>query len=800
MCWLRHPWRVLLGGLGALAPLSMAAAQEGEAEGAGGGNAVAEALAATDVPPPGEGDSAVLLNEILNYTGMLEVLFGDGAGAADVSGVVPMMLGTFSAFAAGGVALVMIYMWSVAVMHTAWEGEALGQRYSTLWTPIRSVMAVAFVAPFPGMGGLSVMMAMILALVSVSIQGANMLYSDVLDYFVDNNASIMQMSDQDGRPANRLVTTALLGEMCMDHHNVVSGAHERTQARGAGLRRLSRTESFDPGSGQLTIEYGSPTVGGPKVCGSIEVSCPTDARTGSASPICATRMESVLALVGSPAISDLASQIIESESGVSVEDAQSGVNQAVTAYGDVWRGVQEGNANISYDEASGIYSLSLTPEEEAAIESFVAQAQSDGWLAAGKWYWNLSAKSHEQALLSKSTLDVHTPDADNVPHFEDEFQPKVRRLETYLGEVTIDRGAVGGIVPVIRGAGDEGDQSDLEGAMSSLWSNAIGTDLHAMTGLLTQDNDPIRTLAGYGQSMIGVGTAIMGAAALGKMAEATGQSGLLSTLSLGGSAGAGALAGFVASLAAIAGGWLIGVGGLLAYYIPVIPLMYWVLAILGWVTAVIGSLLAAPLWAASHAVPEGEGFAGRYALQGWQLLLNVVLRPILLTIGVIVAIFVMKGIAFFALDAYVVFNESMVNSTATTAIVGFLFTNLIMVILVITISHKAHELIYSFADEVMRWIGFGVQPLGSVQNEGEIRSQARAGTATTERMVQAGVGRVAGQGGGSRAATGGGGGFTGGGGRSGGGTQSGGSESQGNRMNPRRRNESDRNQNRAADD
>lgn len=50
----------------------------------------------------------------------------------------------------------------------------------------------------------------------------------------------------------------------------------------------------------------------------------------------------------------------------------------------------------------------------------------------------------------------------------------------------------------------------------------------------------------------------------------------------------------------------------------------------------IQSLLAAPLWAAAHAAdPEQDGFAGRWALQGWQLLLNVVTRPILLVIGII---------------------------------------------------------------------------------------------------------------------------------------------------------------------
>lgn len=42
---------------------------------------------------------------------------------------------------------------------------------------------------------------------------------------------------------------------------------------------------------------------------------------------------------------------------------------------------------------------------------------------------------------------------------------------------------------------------------------------------------------------------------------------------------------------------------------------------------IVESLIAAPVWAASHVVPEGEGFAANAVRQGWMLLLNILFRP-----------------------------------------------------------------------------------------------------------------------------------------------------------------------------
>lgn len=47
----------------------------------------------------------------------------------------------------------------------------------------------------------------------------------------------------------------------------------------------------------------------------------------------------------------------------------------------------------------------------------------------------------------------------------------------------------------------------------------------------------------------------------------------------------------------------------------------------------------------------------------------------------------------------------------------------------------AHELIYDTADEVMKWIGFGVTPLGTTKAEEEVQGGMKTATGTTERPL-----------------------------------------------------------------
>ncbi|WP_207143824.1 DotA/TraY family protein [Ectothiorhodospira shaposhnikovii] len=180
--------------------------------------------------------------------------------------------------------------------------------------------------------------------------------------------------------------------------------------------------------------------------------------------------------------------------------------------------------------------------------------------------------------------------------------------------------------------------------------------------------------------------------------------------------GSGVLQGLFMLVVSVTGS-LVVLGGFLAYYLPAIPFTFWMFGVLGWMILIIESLIAAPLWAVAHAVPEGDGFAGRHALQGWQLFVNVIFRPILLILGLLLSMLVLHYIVKIAIAGYAITNLAVVSSTSFVSILAFIFGNAVLVGLVITLAHKSHEIIYETADNVMRWLGFGVHPLGETKGE-----------------------------------------------------------------------------------
>lgn len=144
---------------------------------------------------------------------------------------------------------------------------------------------------------------------------------------------------------------------------------------------------------------------------------------------------------------------------------------------------------------------------------------------------------------------------------------------------------------------------------------------------------------------------------------------------------------------------------------------------------IVESLIAAPVWAASHVIPEGEGFAGNAARQGWMLLLNILFRPILLILGLFFSMLMMYFIAQLALSGYTMYHSSVALSAGTMGgFFAFVFGNIILVGLVVALSHKSHEMIYETADNVMRWVGSNTKPLGEAQGEASV-SRTYAGAA-----------------------------------------------------------------------
>jgi conjugal transfer/type IV secretion protein DotA/TraY len=78
-------------------------------------------------------------------------------------------------------------------------------------------------------------------------------------------------------------------------------------------------------------------------------------------------------------------------------------------------------------------------------------------------------------------------------------------------------------------------------------------------------------------------------------------------------------------------------------YIPMIPLIVWISAILGWIGHSFQAIVGAPLVALRMTTAEGEGLLGG-ATEGVMMLLGVLLTPFLLVLGFVANLIILKQV------------------------------------------------------------------------------------------------------------------------------------------------------------
>lgn len=175
---------------------------------------------------------------------------------------------------------------------------------------------------------------------------------------------------------------------------------------------------------------------------------------------------------------------------------------------------------------------------------------------------------------------------------------------------------------------------------------------------------------------------------------------------LGAHAGVASLGGLFTTLALA----LLTFGAIAAYYIPLIPYINGTVAFVKWLTLVIESIIAGPIFAAAHAFPEGHEIAGS-AGPGYRLLIGLLLRPALTVMGFFLAIIVAQPVADLINTTYG--NAVMgAESGSITGITAFLAYVVIYVTIMTTVMHSVFSLINWVPDNVLRWVGAGLQAHG----------------------------------------------------------------------------------------
>ncbi|MDB5491335.1 MAG: DotA protein [Micavibrio sp.] len=185
----------------------------------------------------------------------------------------------------------------------------------------------------------------------------------------------------------------------------------------------------------------------------------------------------------------------------------------------------------------------------------------------------------------------------------------------------------------------------------------------------------------------------------------------------------------VASMLQKVGMMTLSIGLVLYYVVPFMPFLYFFFQVGGWIKGLFEAMVGLPLWALAHLrIDNHGGLAGPAAIQGYLLILELFLRPILTIFGLVgaVAIFSAQVKVLNEIFELVVSNVTGYDAANAAAIaagdVGWsgyyrgyidqLFYTIIYAIIVYMLGTSSFKLIYMVPDKTLRWMGANVDSFG----------------------------------------------------------------------------------------
>jgi conjugal transfer/type IV secretion protein DotA/TraY len=629
-------------------------------------------------------------------------LFESCGGAA---GAIESALGVFNAGVLSVGGIMAAYTLIAGVMQTAQDGEALGRRWSSMWVPIRTVLGIGMVVPIGK--GYCVAQLIVGFLIGQGVGFADKTWDAWLTAFAQPEG----MAPRSRLPnVSELAQSVLVSQVCVASFNALrdlgaQGIYGTSMAAATPSPGV-RAYGLNGGSQCGAVRYEGGSKVGKTIAGWVGLDY-------DATPLSAVEQAHVAALVEmEKKLGQTAKRVADSvQNGVKDGDVSADLAQAVDAY--------QKRVSASADSVFG---------NQAALDSFTQAASKDGWMFAGAYY--SKAVQLQDAL---STAIAHTPTATrpNPRTLPKDLAPYFARLDALLDQSASPLSAAS--------ATDIGNTSSplAEGAQKVM-SAIFGGDWIAAKIQADKNRAALMSVKDFGDYLmtgaetgIGVGIVLTGAAEavraendslIGEVANVAtlGTSKAIAGASSGALHTVGVLVIFLCSI-------LFCFAAGIAIYLPFAPFLIYFGAFVGWLLLCLEAVVAAPLWALWHLMPEGDGIAGG-ARQGYMMLLGVLLRPTLLVLGFVCSLT--------ALNVIVQgFNEVFFPAfklASAGSVIG-LGSSIVMVAIyfgaMVWLFHFIFGFVSTIPDKLLRWIGGGREQLGEAAQALSQTGQAGASSA-----------------------------------------------------------------------
>ena len=626
--------------------------------------------------------------------------------------VVGQILGEFTGFIMALAAAWVAYATIIQIHRAAETGRVLSSTTSS-WAPVRLFLAIIMM--FPLSTGFSAGQAAVIQVAMWGIGMAKTIYTNAVQSI---GPDAMPIATPIIPGTHGVIAGLMQSEICRDLVNLASGDPNL-------VPEPALTTGGTPGVGgyvtwAYTLANGDAT--GQPLCGSITIREPGQSPNMAGVNINMaqqqqTALTQVLSQTVAPAAQTAAQALWQTRQPSALTSLQNAYTSAVQQY----TGQLTADATQAGQQLQAAFQAAQARNGNVDLQQGQNQLNDLGWSAAGAYYLEIADLDGRTLSLLTATPTINPPSYTGLgPSLSSDLAPLVAsvldfqtQLSTYV-QTADGLSAPGGGSDIVTGASQNNDNPGLlEQVLRklNLAEPAAQALLQAIAPTTNQWTDPFTALIHLGHVLITIALTAITLAAVLASATGTAATTAWNILTFNWGAAAGTLGAhlimtflgipiFYGCLA------LLIPGLILAFVLPMVPFAMWIAGVGGWLVLVFETIVAVPLWAFAHLTFQGDGLHGR-GIEGYSLLLNVLVRPSLMLVGLFLSYYLFTCLSWLVFQSFgIAMHFVFADGWIVTNLLGAVVMICIFVLIHIGIALLSFRLISLFPHHVIKMIGF----------------------------------------------------------------------------------------------
>ncbi len=395
--------------------------------------------------------------------------------------------------------------------------------------------------------------------------------------------------------------------------------------------------------------------------------------------------------------------------------------------------------NTAYNQVNSQMQSSYTNLQNTVYQHMLAGLKEEGWAGMGRWYQQISTLNETIMSVSKPSISITSGVASSVTN-SSEHANDVRgitaRYNTWWQTVpqmssasiggpagsggttagnTVSPSAVNADMKSMVGGDDTGamnfDKASSDKIVNMLFSGLDqGYFLFDVASPSDPNTYPLSQLARNGNELVLLGTVMISIVTV--LQAALGLLDLhieVEALTFGGGFSLGNLGkaiadSFLFEMMTTMGQMILAAGLLLSIYVPMIPFLRTLFAVVTWMMAIFEAIMMVPIAALAHLTTQGEGLAGN-GRNAWIVWLNVLMRPTLTVIGYVGALLAFNTFVLYFHDIFTRLTITNLSHDGLAGLFAIVSNTIIYVFVMYTAANMCFKLLDIIPSALMKYMG-----------------------------------------------------------------------------------------------